>query len=139
MSYCTQTDLIERFGESEIRQLSDRHNVGDIDADVVARAIADADGEIDGYLGGRFTLPLANVPTVLVRVACDIARYYLYDDAVSEQVVRRYNDARDFLRSAGRGDISLGVDANGAAPVSDNTATLESGGSVFNRSDKGFI
>lgn len=139
MAYCTEQNLIDRFGEAEIRQLSDRHNTGGIDSDVIARAIEDADGEINGYLGGRFTLPLANVPSVLVRVACDVARYYLYDDAASEQVTRRYTDARDFLKAAGRGDISLGVDANGAAPTSDNTAQMETGGSVFGRSDKGFI
>lgn len=41
MSYCTQADLIKRFGEAEITQLSDRAGEGDLDGAVIAGAIAE--------------------------------------------------------------------------------------------------
>ncbi|WP_249123766.1 gp436 family protein [Pseudomonas aeruginosa] len=75
MSYCTQADLVEQYGEASIRQLSDRVNkpATTIDPAVVAQAIADADAEIDLHLHARYQLPLAQVPVVLKRVACVLA------------------------------------------------------------------
>ncbi|MEW6314133.1 MAG: DUF1320 domain-containing protein [Pseudomonadota bacterium] len=119
MSYATQQDLVDRFGEQELIQLTDRNNNFVIDATVVARALADADAEIDGYLAGRYTLPLASVPVVLVRLAADMARYFLYDDRATEQVKARYDSAVRFLRSVASGDVSLGLSsANQPAPQS---------------------
>ena len=80
MTYATQADMISRFDQKEIVELSDRANVGVLDVSVLAGKLADADSEINAYLQGRYTLPLATVPTVLVRIACDIARYHLYDN-----------------------------------------------------------
>lgn len=118
MSYATQQDLVDRFGETEVIQLSDRAGTGAIDAAVVAAKLADAAAEIDGYLAGRYTLPLTPVPLTLQRIACDITRYHLYDDRVTEAVAQRYKDAIKFLTSVNKGDIQLGVDADGAAPPS---------------------
>jgi phage gp36-like protein len=114
MPYATQVDLVSRFGETEIIQLSDRTGTaGAIDSAVVADKLADADAEIDGYLQGRYTLPLSPVPTVLVRVAADIARYHLYDDRATEQVTKRYTDAINFLELVAKGDVQLGVTPDG--------------------------
>lgn len=118
MPYATQQDLVDRFGETEVIQLSDRTSSGAIDAVVVAAKLADAGAEIDGYLAGRYTLPLVPVPLTLQRIACDIARYHLYDDRVTEAVAKRYNDAIKFLTGVSKGDIQLGVDAGGTAPPS---------------------
>jgi phage gp36-like protein len=116
--YATQQDLIDRFGETEVIQLSDRASTGAIDAAVVAAKLADAAAEIESYLAGRYTLPLEPVPLALQRIACDIARYHLYDDRPTEYVAKRYDAAIAFLRSVNKGDIQLGVDAGGAAPPS---------------------
>ncbi|MEW4983072.1 MAG: phage protein Gp36 family protein [Cycloclasticus sp.] len=139
MSYCTLQDLRDRYGDDELIQLTDRTNIGTINESVVNRAVADADGEIDGYLGGRFNVPADPITKSLVRVACDISRYYLYDDGATEAVVRRYNDAVKFVKSIGKGEISIGVDAAGEAQESESLAIMQSGGSVFNRKDKSFI
>lgn len=111
MPYATPQDMIDRFEEREMIQLTDRHDTGSIDSTVLAKALADADAEIDGHLMGRYTLPLASVPIVLTRYACDIARYFLYDNHATEQVSKRYDDARRFLVAIGKGDISLGLDS----------------------------
>ncbi len=139
MAYCTQDDLITRYGEEELIQLTDATGAGVINADTVARAIADAAGEIDGYLAGRYSVPLSPVPKSIERIACDIARYYLYADQITEAVKKRYDDAVLFLRGIARGDIHVGVDDAGAAPVSDNGAVMQSGGNVFTRKDRSFI
>lgn len=109
MTYCTQQDLVERFGNEELLQLTDRNNTHAIDATVVARALADADSEINGYvLAAGYTLPLVNVPEIIRAYACDIARYRLYDDHAVEQVQKRYEDAIKFLRLLSEGKTSLG-------------------------------
>jgi phage gp36-like protein len=115
--YATQADLEARFGVDELTQLTDRVNAGVPDAAIVARALADADAEIDGYLASRYALPLATVPPVLARIACDIARYRLWEDRSSEEVRRRYEDARRLLESIARGQVSLGLPAANAAPA----------------------
>lgn len=118
MSYATQQALVDRFGETEIAQLSDRANTGAIDPVVVAAKLADADGEIDSYLVGRYTLPLDPVPVALQRIACDIARYHLFDDRVTEAVTQRYKDAIRFLELVAKGQVQLGADTGGTAPPS---------------------
>lgn len=113
MSYCTQADLIERFGEAEITQLSDRAGGGELDSAVIASAIDDADAEIDGYLSGRYALPLASVPAVMVRLACDIARYYLFGHDVTDLVKKRYDQAVAYLVKIATGVIGLGPEDPG--------------------------
>jgi phage gp36-like protein len=109
MPYATTADLVARFGESELIQLTDRLGDGVLDAAVVSQALADADAVINGFLAGRYTLPLSPVPAILVGYACDLARERLYKDAAPEIVIKRADDARKFLALAGQGKISLGA------------------------------
>jgi len=135
--YCTQSNLTDRFSEREIIQLTDRSTppVGMIDTTVLNQAIADAEAEINSYLTG-YTLPLATVPANLVRIASDIARYYLYEDRVIEQVQTRYDAAIKYLTQVAKGTISLGPDTSGAvAAVASDSAQFESSASVFGRSN----
>lgn len=117
MAYATPQDMIDRFEEDELVQLTDQDELGVIDAVVLGKALADADAAIDGYLASRYTLPLATVPGSLTRIACDLARYYLYDNGATEEVRRRYDDAARFLTALAKGDITLGPDPAGAEGV----------------------
>ncbi len=117
MGYATQQNMIDRFESKELIDLTDRANTGAIDAVVLGQALADADAKIDGYLASRYTLPLATVPGSLVRIACDIARYFLYDNHATEEVRNRYKDAEKFLVSLGKGEITLGPDPSGTQVV----------------------
>ncbi|PJA76519.1 DUF1320 domain-containing protein, partial [bacterium CG_4_9_14_3_um_filter_65_15] len=109
MAYSSLQDLIDRFGEQELIELTDRDRLGQIDQAVIARAQADADAEIDGYLGGRVPVPLATVPGAVVRIACNLTRYYLWADRASDEVRRRYEDGVKFLAAVGKGQIDLGL------------------------------
>ena len=102
--YCTADDLIERFGESELLQLSDEQNTGTLNTAVIDQAITDASNEIDSYLIGSYELPLTTVPEFVKGYACDMARYRLWDDGALEQVTIRYRTAIKYWR-----DISTGV------------------------------
>ncbi|WP_368565495.1 gp436 family protein [Pseudoxanthomonas sp. UTMC 1351] len=133
MTYATQDDLVSRFGETEIIQLSDRANTGAIDAAVIADKLTDADAEIDSYLAGRYTLPLSPVPLTLQRLACDIARYHLYDDRPIEYVVKRYEAAIRFLEMVAKGTVQLGTDSSGQVPPSADSPAFVSPAPVFNR------
>lgn len=137
--YATLDDLVARFGAAEVTQLSDRENTGGPDAEVVARALADAQAEIDGYLAGRYRLPLATVPAALGRVACDLARYYL-SVAPDETVKARYDGAVRFLQAVAKGTVNLGPDDAGSPPRATEGAQMVSGGRVFDRDRaKGFV
>ncbi len=117
MSYASQQNLTDRFGNDELLQLTDRATppTGTIDATVVAEALADADAIIDSYIGKRYDLPLASTPIRLIAVGCDLARYSLYKDDPTETVAARHTDAIKWLR-----DISTGaavLDVAGSPPA----------------------
>ena len=135
MPYVTQQQLVDRFGEEELIQLTDRANVGAIDVAVLNQAIADAGAEIDGYLAGRYRLPLTTVPVILALYSGDITRYRLHDDGATDEVRRRYEDAMKFLRLAADGKVMLGADE----PAPAGGAQMESGGRTFGRDQGGFL
>ncbi|TCB71576.1 DUF1320 domain-containing protein [Acinetobacter sp. ANC 4216] len=91
--YATEADLVARFG-NEIEQLKQVLP----SQSAVNDAIQDATEEINGHIGGRYPLPLPNVPSNLKRMACDIARYRLYFQQPTDEVRQRYEDAIAFLK-----------------------------------------
>ncbi len=133
--YCTKQGMIDRFGQDELIQLTDRSNppADIIDDTVLNRAMDDADSVINGYLSARYTLPLAIVPTALARYAADIARFFLYDDSATERVEKAYEKAISFLKDVSKGIASVGTDQVGEKPAESNQATIVSGGRIFGR------
>lgn len=123
MIYATVADLVSRFGQTELVQLTDTSNMPPsvIDAARVATKIDDAAAFVDGYVGQAYRLPLAGcakpngaggfdrvAPPVLVRLTCDLARYYLYDDLAPEnEVYRRYKAALSELGAIAAGKAML--------------------------------
>jgi len=126
--------MTDRFGVQEIIQLTDRAvpPTGVINTTVLDRAISDATAEINAALAGRYSLPLAVVPEVLARVACNLSRYHLYD-VPPEDVRKRYDDGLRFLRDVASGKITMGVDSAGAQATPSDGAETQSAGSVFAR------
>lgn len=105
---------------------------------VVVRALQDADDTINSYLSGRYTLPIAPVPAVLNRVAAELARFYLYDDQVTDLIKDRQAANMKWLDGVAKGTISIGVDAlTSQQPTSSAGAELVSGGTVWNRATSG--
>lgn len=129
--YCTQQDLIDRFGEEEILALSDLDRTGSIDETRVTRAIADATATINGYLAGRYALPLTSIPQMLGLIACDIARYRLMGVRPTDEAKGRHSDALAWLTKVGTGAFSLGLDSENGSPQTTGRAAIRQGSGVF--------
>jgi phage gp36-like protein len=141
MLYATQQDLIDRFGEDELIQLTDRADppAGAIDAAVAARALDAAEAMIDGYVGVRYALPLAQVPPLLTGIACDLARYHLYTNQATETVSARRDQAVATLRDIAAGKLALPVgETETPAPASVGVAIAGPGRVFSSDSLKGF-
>lgn len=133
MPYATLQDLIDRFGENELITLTDRADplTGEIDAEVVAMALGDADAMIDGYIGSRYGLPLSQIPPLLVGVASDLARYQLYNEQPTETVSTRRDQAVAVLRDIASGKLALPVGETETPASSSIGVTVEGSDRVF--------
>lgn len=116
MSYALQADLIDRYGTEEITDVSGDGS-GVLDSTRVSRALADAEAEIDASLAGRYTLPLAEVPALLKRLACELAREALYLGPAPEHIVERAKQARALLASIAAGKMRFEIPEVGGAPA----------------------
>lgn len=138
MSYATQQDLIDRYGETELIQLTDRVAIppAAIDATVTARALDDAAATVDGYLRGRYALPLAATPPALTRVACDLARFFLWGDRADPTgaIAAAAAEARRWLQQVAAGLVTLDAAAPAAAAASGG-ARVSVGAAPFSRAD----
>lgn len=126
MSYCTLDDLKKAMSEASIIQCTDDEALGptalDPDdpeqaaiMDRINGAISDADELIDGYLRGRYILPLTSTPKLLTRCALDLVSFYLYgrrlDLEMPDSMQMRYKNALKLLESIRDGKISIGIEA----------------------------
>ena len=131
MPYASQADLVARFGSDELIQLTDRTNAGTIDSSIVSTALVDADAMINGYLAGRYAVPVIPTPALLLRLAADIARALLWKDRPTEAVRQAQEDALKMLRDLAQGTATLvGVAAApaGASPAVPEARVSFSGG-----------
>lgn len=124
MSYAVLADMVDRYGSPRLQQLTDIEPplTGAIRAAVINAKIADADAEIDGYLLGRYDLPLASPPAILKAHACSIAWYRLLGSAADGPARQDYDDAVRYLTNVARGVVLLVAPSaapavSGAGPV----------------------
>lgn len=117
MSYATRQTLEAAFGADEVLQLTDRDRDGEPDANFLTSAITRTEGLIEGYLMGRYTLPLAVIPGVLGAYACDIARYFLFEKAAPEHIRQNYDDALRWLRDVASGKVLLSLPTPESGPL----------------------
>lgn len=124
-AYCAKADLVERYGAVELAQLTDETAATSPDDGEVTKACDEASSLIDSYLAKRYVLPLATTPTIVRKLACDVARKFLWKDrAGPDSVVSlNYDAALAQLRDIARGVAGL-PDATGVAPTA-------SGGSLY--------
>lgn len=107
---------------------------------IIDEAIADADGEIDGYLAKRYAVPMDPAPKILNKLSKDIAVYNLFsrmgiqEDSDEAIFLTRYNAAIKFLTLVADGRVSIGADADGD-PASAAAAgfTVKSNPRLFSR------
>ena len=111
MIYATSEEFIEAYGQElsiELTNLEDPTATA-VDETVMARGLTRASSLIDGYLSGRYALPLATLPPLLTTLCLDIARYQMGHNAMEEDVRQRYEDALKMLGLIATGEINLGL------------------------------
>lgn len=124
MQYATVQDMIDRFGQYELIQLTDPELLA-VQAPKAQRALDDAQHLADAYVGQVYALPLAGcakpapipgnvqateqvVPPLLTRLVCDVARYYLYNQVAPEhEVAQRFKAAQQELERIAQGRAVL--------------------------------
>ena len=109
--YCDLTDLKNALPEVSLIQLTDDSDAGVVDTDKTDSAMTDAAELIDGYLRGRYTLPLDPTPNIVQRLSVDISIYYLYqrrlDLEMPESLENRYKTGIKLLERIMRGEVTF--------------------------------
>jgi len=136
--YCTLADIQAIVPAQDLIELTDDDSLPPvaIDQTKVNRAITDAGELIDGYLRGRFTLPLSPVPGLINTLAVDMVIYRLYSRRFKltppDVVKARHGEAMQILEQVRTGKISFGMENTGGAE------TPDAGGPVVNAPDRVF-
>lgn len=129
MSYVTLNAMLEKFGEKELIELTDNEQPyqHQINQGKLQAAMNAANSEIDGYLAGRYSLPLVNAPAFLTSLGCDMAHFHasVGDTQETERTKTRYGIAVKNLTNISKGLISLG-----GAPAGESVPSKTSANNV---------
>ena len=124
MSYSTRVEVRSMvkddalnaiIGDTFIEDPAERE---ELVAPIIDEAIADADGEIDGYLAKRYAVPISPAPKIINKCSKDIAVYNLFsrigiDESTDQKTyLNRYNQAIKFLTLVAEGKVSLGAETD---------------------------
>ncbi len=119
--YCVLDDINKQVTTDILIQLTDDTQSGDIDPVVVEEAVIYSETLIDGYLRGRYTLPLSAVPDMVKILAVDLCIYRLYSRRfqtdIPDSISEKYKNSIKLLEQIQKGIISLGTETAGQAPV----------------------
>ena len=122
MTYATEQDFIDRFGEQEMVELTNLYSPSatSIDTDILERNQESAYATINGMIANcpavAELLPLsAPYPALLVQFELDLTRYNLDTLASRPDVKDRADQVMAQLKLIGRCEMSLGLDGAGTA------------------------
>src|SRR3972149_3728356 len=114
MGYITNADIEDRVGGVAYGQLADDDGNGVADVGVVDEARLSAEGEVNSYLGRRYTVPISltihpDLADVLASFTLDLAEYRLRlrRPPVPEDARRRRDQAIEWLTRVADGRIEL--------------------------------
>lgn len=121
MRYCTRQDIGQAIPEVTLLQLSNDDPAAEQpNESVIEEAVRQAEELVDGYLRGRYVLPLDPVPTVLRDAVVYLARHWLYqrrpEGAVPDAVKDSRKDTIKLLETIRDGVVTLGMPSGQAAP-----------------------
>ena len=109
--YCTIDDIEKHTSSPTLIQLSSDDGQEAVNRVVVEEAILYASTRIDGYLRGRYSLPLDTHFPLLRIIAIDLSVYRLYSrrmrNEMPEVIETAYKSAIATLRDIQKGVISL--------------------------------
>lgn len=121
MRYCTRNDIGNAIPEMTLIQLSNDDPAAMLPNEgVIEDGVRQAEELVDGYLRGRYNLPLDPVPTVLRDAVVYLARHWLYqrrpEGVLPDAVKDSRKDTIKLLESIRDGVVTLGMPTGHAAP-----------------------
>lgn len=109
MSYATRAQLDAALAPALLAQLTDDTAGTTADETIIADAMAQADAEMDVYLGQVVTTPLPQTPPVLARIAVQLTLYFLFlrRNLADEARVAEYRNCTRLLGEIAAGRLRL--------------------------------
>lgn len=128
MAYATPSDLVAKWGDTEIARLSAAADAEAlvVDAARCRTAIADAEALVDSHLRARYAVPLADPPREVVLAVLVIARHELAQGEGREpttQMIEARKETLAWLARVAKGDVRIA-----GAPGSDVGAVADAAG-----------
>ena len=135
MAYAVPQDLIDRYGSEAMRLLSDVGTpaLGAPNVALMQTVLDDASALIDGYLVGRYALPLAVVPSALKVHCCGLARYMLMTRKPDERAMADQEAALAWLSQVAQSKIALMPPDQVPAAPGDGEVVFVGGQKIFGR------
>ena len=128
--YCTLDDLKQDISEQELMQLTDDERLGAVNEGRINTAAGNASELIDGFLRGRYNLPLDPVPAIVKTIAKEITIYRLFlrkkRQSITKEMTDNYNAQIKLLEKIQKGEITLGVETpSGEDQASDSSGAYK--------------
>ena len=118
MSYCSTSDVQSVITNDDLVQLTNDSGGDTIDTSKITEAVSYVDNIIDGYLRGRYDLPLASTPDELKYLAVDFVVYKLYSrrlyTEIPESINEKFRNVIKTLENIQKGLFNLGVETSEA-------------------------
>ena len=118
MSYCSISDIQAVIANDDLVQLTNDSGSDTVDTNKINDAVSYVENVIDGYLRGRYDLPLASIPDELKYLAVDFVIYKLYSrrmyTEIPESVRRKYEEVIKTLEKIQKGSFNLGIESSEA-------------------------
>ena len=118
MSYCSISDIQAVIANDDLVQLTNDSGSDTVDTNKINDAVSYVENVIDGYLRGRYDLPLASIPDELRYLTIDFVVYKLYSrrmyTEIPESVRRKYEEVIKTLEKIQKGSFNLGIESSEA-------------------------
>lgn len=128
MAYCTQSDLNRVFTDSELKQLTDDENKGNIDSDRITAAITRADNLINSYSRAQHTISGwtgDDIPPLIKDLSVDLTSYFLWKRRRKGQI----DEEKEATYKANL--VTLNNIATGKVKLNDSEAFANTGGLFY--------
>lgn len=135
--YCTLDDIEKHTSTPTLIQLTSDDGQEMVDKTVVEEALLYSSALIDGYLRGRYSLPLDICFPLLRVLAIDLSVYRLYSrrmrNEMPEVIETAYNNAISTLRDIQKGVISLQSENDSLEVAGFNAEEYKSNKSIIDK------
>ena len=143
MAYCSLPDITAVIPNDDLVQLTNDISGETVDSSKITDAITYSDSLIDGYLRGRYSLPLTSVPDIVKYLSVDLVVFRLYSRRMytnlPEIIVAKQEQAVKTLKDIQTGKFNLGIEDTAAfsdPALKTNKTSLTASNNKFYNSDK---